>query len=140
MRTRSGNSRSRTAVPSARNSGLERTSKLILPSLDVRIRSMARAVLTGMVHFSTTIFGDSEASRICRAVFSQYWRSAALPAPAPKVFVGVFTPTKMISDSLMPLSMSVSKKRFFPRVAPMISSSPGSYTGRSSEFQRAIFS
>ena len=35
--------------------------------------------------FSTTIFEDVEFSKIWRAVFSQYWRSAAFPAPRPRV-------------------------------------------------------
>ncbi len=64
-----------------------------------------------------TILDDSENARICRAVFSQYWRSAAIPAPSPKALVGVFTLTKMMSFSRIPASMSVLKKRFRPRAA-----------------------
>jgi len=91
-----------------------------------RILSMASAVFTGRVLFSMTILSESEFSRICRAVFSQYWRSAAMPAPAPKVLVGVFTLTKIMSWERMAPSMSVLKKRFFPLVARINSSSPGS--------------
>ena len=87
---------------------------------------MAKAVFTGRVLFSMTILEDSENSRICLAVFSQYWRSAAIPAPRPKVLVGVFTLTKMMSFSRIPVSISVLKKRFLPRVAAMSLSSPGS--------------
>ncbi|OQC72631.1 MAG: hypothetical protein BWX45_00849 [Deltaproteobacteria bacterium ADurb.Bin002] len=81
------------------NSGLERTSNVTFFFPDDRIRSMACAVLIGSVLFSMTIFGVFEFSRICRAVFSQYCRSAAMPAPAPKVLVGVLTQTKMMSFS-----------------------------------------
>jgi len=73
-----------------------------------------------------TILEDWENSRIWRAVFSQYWRSAAIPAPRPKDLVGVFTLTKMMSFSRIPLSMSVLKKRFRLRVVRTNSSSPGS--------------
>ena len=81
--TRSGWSRSATAVPSARNSGLEITSNRF--PLALRICSIVWAVLTGRVLFSTTILGESDTRRICRATFSQHCRSAALPAlrPAP---------------------------------------------------------
>src|SRR5574340_1140204 len=81
IRTRSGSIISWMAVPSARNSGLDRTSKQIPPfSGQLRILSMARAVFTGRVLFSMTILDDREWVRICRAVCSQYWRSAAMPA------------------------------------------------------------
>jgi hypothetical protein len=59
MRTRSGLNRSEIAVPSARNSGLERMSKrhpgLEFASRMVRIDS---AVRHGTVDFSTTIFEE----------------------------------------------------------------------------------
>ena len=87
---------------------------------------MARAVLIGKVLFSMIILEDCEYCRICRAVFSQYCRSAAPPLPIPNVFVGVLTLTKTISWSRMQPGMSVLKKRFRPQVALMISSSPGS--------------
>ncbi len=99
---------------------------------------MASAVFTGRVLFSMTILEDSENARICRAVFSQYWRSAAIPAPRPNDLVGVFTLTKMMSFSRIPVSISVLKKRFFPRVALTIVSRPGSKMGSSSEFHAAI--
>lgn len=52
---------------------------------------MASAVFTGTVDFSTTIFDVVETDAIMRAAPSQYVRSAALPAPTPRVFVGVLT-------------------------------------------------
>ena len=69
--TRSGASRSLTALPSARNSGLERTWKRSPREFELRIRAIASAVRTGSVDFSTTILPWSDSSRICRAVFSQ---------------------------------------------------------------------
>jgi hypothetical protein len=63
---------------------------------------------------------------IWRAVFSQYCRSAARPAPWPNILVGVFTLTKMMSASAMWRSTSVEKTRFLPRTARTISSRPGS--------------
>lgn len=53
--------------------------------------SIASAVFTGTVDFSTTIFDVVETDAIRRAAPSQYVRSAALPAPTPLVFVGVLT-------------------------------------------------
>ena len=52
---------------------------------------MASAVLPGTVDFSTTILLLVETEAIMRAAPSQYVRSAALSAPTPRVFVGVFT-------------------------------------------------
>ena len=52
---------------------------------------MASAVFTGTVDFSTTILLLFATLAIMRAAPSQYVRSAALPAPTPLVFVGVFT-------------------------------------------------
>lgn len=52
MRTREGWRRSATAVPSARNSGLERTWNLNLDAL-ARTRLIDSAVRTGTVDFST---------------------------------------------------------------------------------------
>ena len=52
---------------------------------------MAWAVLTGTVDFSTMILLDSETEAIMRAALSQYVRSAAMPAPMPRVLVGVLT-------------------------------------------------
>ena len=105
-----------------------------------RTFSIASAVRTGSVDFSTTILSRFAAAEIVRALDSQYWRSLARPAPRPKVLVGVFTPTKMMSHFLMQPSMSVEKNRFFPRTFFTISASPGSYTGRLSEFHAAILS
>merc|ERR1719383_170283 len=74
--TRSGASRSLIAVPSAKNSGLDRTSKAMLSNpfvLAARTRSMASAVLTGTVDFSTMILRcpGSELRAIMRAADSQ---------------------------------------------------------------------
>ena len=53
--------------------------------------SIASAVFTGTVDFSTTILLVVDTEAIMRAAPSQYVKSAALPAPTPRVFVGVFT-------------------------------------------------
>ena len=81
MRTRSGYSRSLTAVPSARNSGLESTWNSI--PVEERICLITSAVRTGSVDFSTTIFPLRETSAILRAQLSTNRRSDALPAPYP---------------------------------------------------------
>ena len=52
-----------------------------------------------------------------------------MPAPSPKVLVGVFTLTKMMSASRMPPATSVEKKRLRPRDCATTSSSPGSKMG-----------
>jgi hypothetical protein len=84
MRTRSGMVRSSTAVPSARNSGLERTWKSTAPPLLLfwSTHVMASAVLTGTVLFSTMIFiplysavPSPEFPLIDRAAPSQYVKS-----------------------------------------------------------------
>ena len=68
---RSGFSISETAVPSARNSGLERTWKVAFPvELAEMIVWIAVAVFTGMVDFSTMILLPSETSAIKRAADS----------------------------------------------------------------------
>ena len=54
IRTRSGFSKSLTAVPSAKNSGLESTSKVCLLFL-AKISLIFSAVRTGRVDFSTTM-------------------------------------------------------------------------------------
>ncbi len=87
---------------------------------------MASAVRTGRVLFSTTTLDEVEHSTIWRAVFSQYCKSAARPAPWPKVLVGVLTLTKMMSASAMFCSLSVEKNRFLPRAARTTSFRPGS--------------
>ncbi len=96
---------------------------------------MASAVRTGRVLFSTMILARSEWATISWAVFSQYCRSEAMPAPWPKVLVGVLTETKMMSASRMPAAMSVEKNRLRPRASRTTSSSPGSKIGRRSVFQ-----
>ena len=55
---------------------------------------------------------DVETSAIFRAQSSQFLIFAALPAPKPVIFVGVFTLTKMISASIIESSTAVVKKRF----------------------------
>mmetsp|Transcript_2955 Transcript_2955/g.10453 ORF Transcript_2955/g.10453 Transcript_2955/m.10453 type:complete len:237 (-) Transcript_2955:196-906(-) len=126
--TRSGASRSLIAVPSARNSGLERMANFTLGSLQLRVStfSMASAVFTGTVDFSTTILLDVDTAAMARAAPSQYVRSAARPAPMPCVFVGVFTLTNTMSASATCFAVSVLKKRFLPRAANTTSSRPGS--------------
>ena len=61
-----------------------------------------------------------------RAANSQYVKSAALPFPKPVFFVGVFTETKIISQSRIAPSTSVEKNKFFPLHSNTISSNPGS--------------
>ena len=60
-------------------------------TISVYTFSMASAVLTGTVDFSMTILLVLETLAIIRAAPSQYVRSAALPAPTPRVLVGVLT-------------------------------------------------
>ena len=128
MSTRSGFSRSAMAVPSAKNSGLDRISNLTLDSVQLRVStfSMASAVFTGTVDFSTTILSVVDTRAIMRAAPSQYVRSAALPAPTPRVLVGVLTETNTMSASATCLSVSVEKNRLRPRHALTTSSRPGS--------------
>ena len=57
----------------------------------------------------------------------QFFKSAALPAPIPYCFVGVFTLTKIISASFIAWVTFDVKKRLRPRVAFITSSKPGSY-------------
>ena len=102
------------------------------------MRSIAAAVRTGRVDFSTIILPSSAISRMLRAVFSQYCRSEAFPAPWPNVLVGVFTETKMMSASLIAAGISVLKNRFRPRARLTTSSRPGSKIGRLSLFQASI--
>mmetsp|Transcript_23008 Transcript_23008/g.57773 ORF Transcript_23008/g.57773 Transcript_23008/m.57773 type:complete len:231 (+) Transcript_23008:756-1448(+) len=126
--TRSGASRSGTAVPSARNSGLDRMSKVTPGWTQLRLStfSMACAVFTGTVDFSTTILLLVDTAAIMRAALSQYVRSAAKPAPTPRVFVGVFTLTKMMSASATCFSTSLLKKRLRPRARSTTCLRPGS--------------
>ena len=100
--------------------------------------SMASAVRTGRVLFSTTILSRLATFTMLRAVASQNCRSDAAPAPRPKVLVGVFTPTKMMSHSLMAASMSVEKNRFLPRRRSTTSCRPGSKMGILLEFQASM--
>lgn len=141
IKTRSGCKRSWTAVPSARNSGFDRISNLMVAlEFASRMRRIDSAVLQGTVDFSTTIFEEVATRAIRRVAASMNERSEANPAPIPLVFVGVFTDTKMISARLMHPSTSVEKKRFLPRHCCTMASRPGSYTGRESEFHCLILS
>merc|ERR1719319_2246683 len=104
---------------------------------------MLSAAFTGTVDFSTTIFlpaPSSTVSAIILAASSTYLRSAALPFPRPKVFVGVFTDMKIRSAPLIAASISVEKCRFLPRTSSTTSESPGSYMGRFGEFQAVTLS
>ena len=73
------------------------------------------AVRTGTVLFSTTILSELDTSAIFLAHSSQFLMFAARPAPIPVIFVGVLTEMKIMSALSTSLSMSVLKKRFFPR-------------------------
>ena len=82
INTRSGFSRSLIAVPSDRNSGLERTSNFKLLSMsefcaDSKIFLIFSAVLTGKVLFSTTIVLPTEYLATCLAHFSTHLVSLA---------------------------------------------------------------
>eukprot|EP01139_Manchomonas_bermudensis_P014343 Amastigsp_a508395_1463.p3 type:complete len:185 gc:universal Amastigsp_a508395_1463:593-1147(+) len=83
MRTRSGEVRSLMAVPSARNSGLERIWKLSPFLLTLVIFLMLSAARTGTVDFSTMIVSCVATSAILRVTASTYLRSAATPEPTP---------------------------------------------------------
>mmetsp|Transcript_35189 Transcript_35189/g.84052 ORF Transcript_35189/g.84052 Transcript_35189/m.84052 type:complete len:204 (+) Transcript_35189:693-1304(+) len=126
INTRSGDIKSGMAVPSARNSGLLSTWNFNPRSLQSSTRLTACAVRTGTVLFSTTILSLSLTSAILRAQSSQFLTFAARPAPIPMVFVGVFTEMKTMSAFLISASMSVEKKRFFPRHWATTSGRPGS--------------
>mmetsp|Transcript_11865 Transcript_11865/g.36901 ORF Transcript_11865/g.36901 Transcript_11865/m.36901 type:complete len:414 (-) Transcript_11865:231-1472(-) len=126
--TRSGLVRSAMAVPSARNSGLDRIEKvaLLLPIWAPRIFLTAAAQRTGTVDFSMTMRWPSwHSSAMVRAQLSMYLRSAARPAPTPNIFVGVLTEMKMMSAFGRHI-LSVVKKRFLPRTCSTTSCSPGS--------------
>ena len=114
------------AVPSARNSGFDSTSKCTLgAALARRIASMVEAVLTGTVDFSTTMVSLWHTRATDLAALCAIERSAARPAPIPALLVGVFTAMNTMSAVASTLS-SVVKKRLRPRVARTTSVSPGS--------------
>lgn len=133
------------AVPSARNSGLERTSKRT-PGLPfaATISLMDSAVLQGTVDFSTMILSVVETSAIVRTANSTQLMSEAKPAPIPAYFVGVLTLTKTTSASAIAFLTSVVKNRLGERSAEpsrgslATSKRFGSKIGRSSEFHASI--
>ena len=88
--------------------------------------SIASAVLTGTVDFSTMILSLVDHAAIFLAADSQYVKSAAFPLPKPVFFVGVFTETKMHCAARIAASQSVEKNKFLPLHAFTTSSSPGS--------------
>mmetsp|Transcript_25026 Transcript_25026/g.80680 ORF Transcript_25026/g.80680 Transcript_25026/m.80680 type:complete len:229 (+) Transcript_25026:647-1333(+) len=127
MRTREGFCRSATAVPSAKNSGLDNTSN-DAPSarLACSTRCSECAVRTGTVDFSTTILEPLATRAIWRAASSRFLMLDARPLPIPNALVGVLTQTKIMSASTTSLFTSEEKNRFFPRCANTSSSRPGS--------------
>jgi len=103
IKTLSGLSKSFIAVPSAKNSGLDNTSKLIsslleFVSAEFNIFSITSAVLTGKVLFSTTIVYPFEYLATSLALASTHFKSLDFPAPRPFFFVGVFTEIKIVND------------------------------------------
>lgn len=75
--------RSEIAVPSAKNSGLDKTWYCTpLPTFS-KMFLMASAVRTGSVDFSTTILSVVATAAICRAQLSTNFRSGAIPLPLP---------------------------------------------------------
>ena len=114
------------AVPSARNSGLESTEKVLPAGATARIACTVSAVRTGRVLFSTTIVCPWAASATWRVQTSIQRRSEAWPAPTPRVLVGVFTEINTMSALAMAPATSVLKKRLRPRALPTTASSPGS--------------
>jgi len=123
-----GYTRSRTAVPSARNSGLLSTMKSTW--LAERMFSIYAAVRMGTVDRSTTILlqpcNPSCAFTIIRTEDSRYLMSAASSAPYPEVFVGVPTAINMISAVLIAFSTSIEKNKFFPLHCSTSAYKPGS--------------
>ena len=63
-------------VPSAKNSGFDKTSKLYFELEFSRIYFIVSAVLTGIVDFSTIILSELENLAIVRAQDSTYFKSA----------------------------------------------------------------
>ena len=85
---------------------------------------MRERVLTGMVHFSMTILDESAAFLICLCGLFPILQVSRHSGAGTEGFRRYSTVTKMISDSLMPFSTSVSKKRLRPRVPKL--GDPGS--------------
>ena len=128
------------AVPSARNSGLERTAKVPPAWVVERICWIRSAARTGIVDFSTTIVWPRACSAMRRAQASTYCKSEALPAPGPVVFVGVCTEMKTTSASAKAETPWACgwKCKLRPRTCRTISCKPGSKTGRLSLFHAAM--
>ena len=107
IRTLSGFFKSLIAVPSAKNSGFERTENvLVIEDLFIssvaasRIALIVWAVLTGNVLFSTTIVWPFAYFDISLDDASTYLRSIACPDPIPLVLVGVLTEIKIYRNIL----------------------------------------
>jgi len=127
IRIRSGDSRSRTAVPSARNSGFDNTSKGSLGRYSVsyywsdlssaRINKLTMprtvcAVPHGTVDFSTTNVPGLAFFATVMTALSKAARLVADPAPIPLDFEGVLTATNTTSASEMQRSTSVENIKF----------------------------
>ena len=139
IKMRSGVSRSLMAVPSARNSGLESTAKLLRPegvssSAAERMVVITSAVRTGRVLFSTTIVWPWAQAATWRAdqrrAASLQRRSLTWPASIPRVLVVVFTERTTMSATAIAGSTAVEMWRLRPRQRATTASRPGSTTGR----------
>ena len=83
IKIRSGCNKSSTAVPSAKNSGLDKIWNCTPFPVWSSIFLIASAVRTGKVDFSTTILLSLATWAIWRAHNSTYFKSAAIPFPFP---------------------------------------------------------
>ena len=81
-------------MPSAKNSGLDMTSKLFFLLNFFKTSLIFSAVLTGKVDFSITILLLFDLSAILLAHASTFERSAANPFPFPVLLVGYLLPQK----------------------------------------------
>lgn len=82
IKTRSACCKSSTAVPSAKNSGFERTWNFTPPQALENLSLTTSAVRIGRVDFFTTILTVSDAAAICLAHSSIHFRSAACIFPS----------------------------------------------------------
>ena len=125
-------------MPSARNSGFDKTSNVLPVSAVSKTSRTRSAERTGKVDFSTTSVWSRADFAIWRVQASTKRRSDALPAPSPSVLVGVFTAIKIQSAFAIALSISVEKWRLRPRARFTTASRPGSKTGSGPLFHAAI--